>query len=131
MGMPAAKQTDKIIAVDTHITMVPSGPTLVPVPLPYPFNGIIDAKVSSDVFVNSLPAATVGSKGTNTPPHIPMGASFQKPPSNIGEIIMGSVTVSINGKRAARAGDTAKTCNDPTDLPVGVVVAVSNVMIGG
>jgi uncharacterized Zn-binding protein involved in type VI secretion len=39
--------------------------------------------------------------------------------------------VTINGKAAARAGDTAETCNDPTDLPVGTVLAVSTVMIGG
>jgi uncharacterized Zn-binding protein involved in type VI secretion len=41
------------------------------------------------------------------------------------------MTVTINGKAAARAGDTAKTCNDPTDLPVGVVVAAGLVTIGG
>jgi hypothetical protein len=30
----------------------------------------------------------------------------------------------------ARAGDSATTCNDPVDLPVGVVVAVSTVQAG-
>jgi len=39
--------------------------------------------------------------------------------------------VNINGKPAARLGDTALTCNDPADQPVGQVVAVSTVMIGG
>jgi len=39
--------------------------------------------------------------------------------------------VLINGKGAARTGDTARTCNDPVDLPVGTVVAASTVDIGG
>ncbi|HTX44413.1 MAG TPA: PAAR domain-containing protein [Methanocella sp.] len=43
----------------------------------------------------------------------------------------GSATVFINKKPAARAGDTANTCNDPTGVaPVGKVVAVSQIMIG-
>jgi uncharacterized Zn-binding protein involved in type VI secretion len=36
----------------------------------------------------------------------------------------------INGKPAARAGDTAITCNDPEDLPIGKVEAVGTVNIG-
>jgi uncharacterized Zn-binding protein involved in type VI secretion len=54
-----------------------------------------------------------------------------KPPSNRATIIKGSATVFINGKLAARSGDTAMTCNDPVDAPVGTVVAVGTVMIGG
>jgi uncharacterized Zn-binding protein involved in type VI secretion len=37
----------------------------------------------------------------------------------------------INGKPAARNGDTAMTCNDPSDLPAGTIIAVSTVNIGG
>lgn len=130
MGQPAAKQGDQITAVDTHIVMIPSPGGPVPTPLPHPFNGIIDGSLSSDVKIMGMPAATVGSTATNTPPHIPQGGSFQTPPSNRGEIIMGSPTVLINGKQAARNGDTAKTCNDPADLPVGTIIAVGTVMIG-
>ena len=43
---------------------------------------------------------------------------------------MGSATVKINGKKAARNGDTAETCNDPSDLPAGTVIASGTVMIG-
>jgi len=53
------------------------------------------------------------------------------PPTNQGEVISGSTTVLINGKAAARAGDTAQTCNDPVPMPVGTVVATSTVLIGG
>ncbi len=35
----------------------------------------------------------------------------------------------IHSKPAARTGDTALTCNDPADLPVGTVIAVGTVMI--
>jgi len=131
MGQPAAKQGDTIVGTDTHITMVPSPGGPVPTPGPYPFNGIIDGGTSSDVKICGMPAATVGSTATNTPPHIPIGGPFQAPPTNKGNIIMGSATVFINKKPAARNGDTANTCNDPAGTaPVGTVVAVCNVFIG-
>jgi uncharacterized Zn-binding protein involved in type VI secretion len=78
------------------------------------------------------PAATVGSTATNSPGHVvPPPADFVTPPKNQGRVQLGSATVKINGKPAARHGDTAMTCNDPTDLPVGtVVVASSTVTIG-
>ncbi len=133
MGQPAAKQGDQITAVDTHIVMVPAPPgPPVPTPLPHPFSGIINGNLSSDVKIMGRPAATVGSTADNTPPHIPTppGVSFQKPPANKATIQMGSMTVKINGKAAARNGDTAMTCNDPADMPVGTVIAVGTVMIG-
>lgn len=129
MGQPAAKQGDQIVAVDTHIVMIPGSPP-VPTPLPHPFAGLLDDALSSDVNIAGMPAATQGSKASNTPPHIPQGGPFQSPPSDTGEVLTGSATVMINGKPAARAGDTALTCNDPADLPVGTVVAAGTVFIG-
>lgn len=132
MGQPAAKQGDKIIATDTHIVMIPAPPgSPVPTPLPHPFTGMIDGNLSSDVKMMGMPAATVDSTATNIPPHIPQGGPFQKPPANKATIKMGSATVKINGKMAARNGDQAMTCNDPADLPAGTVVAVGTVFIGG
>ncbi len=131
MGQPAAKQGDKIVGVDTHIIMVPSPGGPVPTPIPHPFNGIINGGLSTNVKIMGMPAATVNSTATNTPPHIPQGGPFQKPPTNQGRVIMGSMTVKINGQPAARNGDKAMTCNDPVDAPVGTVVAVGTVMIGG
>jgi uncharacterized Zn-binding protein involved in type VI secretion len=132
VGQPAAKKGDQVVAVDTHIVMVPAGPTMVPTPLPHPFAGIIGGGLSSDVKIMGMAAATVDSTADNTPPHIPTppGVSFQKPPSNKATIKMGSATVKINGKAAARNGDTAETCNDPADMPAGTVIAVGTVMIG-
>ncbi|MBW4643010.1 MAG: hypothetical protein KME23_08460 [Goleter apudmare HA4340-LM2] len=132
MPQPAAKQGDQIFAIDTHIVMVPAGPSLVPTPLPHPFTGIINSNLSSDVNIMGKPAATVDSTADNTPPHIPTppGTTFQNPPANKGTIKIGSPTVKINGKMAARNGDIASTCNDPSDLPVGQVIAVGTVFIG-
>jgi len=133
MGQPAAKKGDQVMAVDTHIVMVPAPPgPPVPTPLPHPFAGVISDGLSSDVNIMGMPAATVDSTADNTPQHIatPPGTSFQAPPSNKATIKMGSPTVKINGKMAARNGDTAETCNDPSNLPVGTVIAVGTVMIG-
>ena len=69
---------------------------------------------------------------TNTPPHVPANpaAPFQKPPANKGTVQAGSATVKINGKPAARNGDSVMTCNDPADQPVGKIIAVGTVTIG-
>ena len=130
MGQPAAKQGDRITATDTHIVLLPSGTGTVPTPLPHPFSGIIDGNLSVDVKIASMPAATVDSTATNTPPHLPQGGPFQVPPRNKGTITMGSATVKINGKPTARNGDTASTCNDPSDMPAGTVMATGTVLIG-
>src|SRR5260370_16059452 len=119
MGLPAAKQGDQIVAMDIHIILALPAP---PVPTPHPFTGILDGQLSSDVKIMGMAAAVQGSTASNTPPHIPIGGAFQAPPRNQGEIVTGSATVMINGKPAARATDTAKTCNDPVDLPSGQVI---------
>jgi uncharacterized Zn-binding protein involved in type VI secretion len=131
MGQPAAKQGDTIVAVDIHIIMIPTPGGPVPTPLPHPFNGMINGGLSANVKIGGMPAATLGSTADNLPPHIPQGGPFQRPPTNKATIIKGSATVMINKKPAARMGDTAMTCNDPADLPVGNVIAVGTVLIGG
>src|SRR5207253_11294341 len=129
---PAAKQGDKVVAIDTHIVMVQAGPSQVPTPLPHPFAGVISDGLSQDVKIMGMPAATVGSTADNLPPHMPSppGTTFQKSPSNKATIQIGSPTVMINGKQAARSGDAAMTCNDPADMPAGMVVAAGSVLIG-
>ncbi len=132
MTHPAAKQGDQITAMDTHIVIVPGTPPS-PTPLPHPFTGIINGNLSGDVNIMGLPAATVDSTADNVPPHIPTppGTAFQNPPANKATIRVGSRTVNINGKPAARNADRADTCNDPTDQPIGTVMAAGTVFIGG
>jgi uncharacterized Zn-binding protein involved in type VI secretion len=128
MGLPAAKQGDTVVATDMHMVQPP--PPATPVLLPHPFAGVFDGGLSSDVRIMGRPAATQDSTATNSPPHVPSGGSFVKPPSNRATVTLGSPTVSINGKPAARNGDPAMTCNDPSDLPVGTVTATGTVLIG-
>lgn len=128
---PGAKKQDQVVAIDTHIVMIPSPSGSVPTPLPHPFTGQLDGGLSGDVEIEGMAAAVEGSTATNTPAHIPQGGPFQSPPSDSATIDTGSGSVFINGKAAARMGDTAKTCNDPSDLPAGTVIAVGTVMIGG
>jgi len=130
MGKPAAKQGDKIIATDIHILMVPTPGGPVPTPTPMPFQGTLMSGLSTDVFIEGKPAATVNSVAINQPVHIPAAGPFQKPPTNQGKIMVGSTGVFINGKPAARQGDMAMTCNDPADMPIGQVMAVGTVLIG-
>ncbi|HUW66770.1 MAG TPA: PAAR domain-containing protein [Candidatus Nanoarchaeia archaeon] len=131
MGMPAAKHGDQVIATDIHIVLIQAPPSPpIPVPVPHSFTGIIDGNLSQNVLIEGMPAATVDSTATNQPSHIPQGGPFQKSPSNKATINMGSATVNINGKKAARNGDTAITCNDPSDMPIGKVIAAGIVLVG-
>ena len=132
MGKPIARADDQVIAVDTHIVMVPAVAPI-PTPLPHMFNGKLDGGLSTSVKANGRAVAVVGSTATNQPAHIPTppGVSFQKPPSNSGTVMLGSTNVLVQGKPVARAGDTALTCNDPANMPVGKIVAAGTVMVGG
>lgn len=133
MGQPLAKANDQVMATDIHIVMVPAGPAIVPTPLPHQFSGMLNGGLVATVKVSGQAAAVVGSTADNQPPHIPTppGTSFQKPPANKGTVQVGSSTVRIGGKQAARNSDIVMTCNDPADLPVGQIVAAGTVMVGG
>ena len=128
--MPAAKKDDEITATDVHFIQPP--PTAPVTSVKHPFKGRIKGNLSPNVNIMGKPAATVKSTATNMPAHQPIGGTFVKAPgpANRGTIIAGSATVFISGKPAARSGDTAITCNDPVDLPVGKVVAKGSVFIG-
>jgi uncharacterized Zn-binding protein involved in type VI secretion len=130
MGRPAARQGDKVIGVDLHLVVVPG---VGPVSLPHPFSGTITSATVSSVTIAGAPAATVGSVATNSPAHIPTppGTSFVRPPANRGEVSVGSTSVTIGGKAAARLGDPVRTCNDPADADTSAITSgVTTVTIG-
>ena len=131
MGMPAAKQGDRVTAIDFHLIQPPGAPPPPPVPVPHPFSGVLLQQLSTNVRIMGRAAATVGSVAINTPPHIPLGGMFVNPPTNRATIRFGSTSVRINGKAAARTGDAAETCADPMPNPGGRVVAAGTVRIGG
>lgn len=130
MGNPAAKFGDSIVcSSDIHIVLVPAPPGApIPTPQPFPFNGKITLNCCPTVRINGRPAAVVGSMASNLPPHIPTTGPFQVPPTNLGRIVLGSFTVRINGKMAARGQDFCETCHDippagPQAPPPQVVVS--------
>lgn len=125
----AAKMNDQVVGTDTHIILMPTPGGTVPTPLPHPFAGTITGGCSTDVYIDGQPAAVVGSTATNKPAHIPQGGSFQTPPTNSGTVAMGSTSVLINNKAAARVGDTVNTCNDPSPAPTSKIVGTSTVQI--
>lgn len=131
MGMPAAKQGDRVTAVDTHL-IKPPPPPAPPTPVPHQFSGILTQQLSTNVRIMGQAAATVGSVALNSPPHFPQAPGiFVNPPTNRGTIRAGSASVKINGQGAARAGDRAETCADPMPNQGGQVVASGSVRIGG
>jgi uncharacterized Zn-binding protein involved in type VI secretion len=64
-------------------------------------DGVISSSCAGTVFINGLPAAVVGSMDSD---HAPYG--IPHPPHVPNPIISGSTTVSIEGKAAARQGDS-------------------------
>lgn len=131
MGQPAARQNDVVFGLDIHIVMIPTPGGEVPTPLPHPFAGKITGGCSSNVKIEGQPAAVVGSEVKADVNHIPMGGRFQKNPNNQGKVKFGSFTVKINGKQAARMGDSVETCNDPAPLPSCTILkGATRVMIG-
>jgi len=119
----AAKLGDKVVAVDTHIALVPSPGGPVPTPVPTPFSGKLMEALSKTVMVDNMPVALEQSVALNTQPHVPTAGPFQTPPKNRGTVKTASNTVFVEGKGIARDGDVAATCNDPQEAPVGVVRA--------
>ena len=130
MGVPGAKKGDRVVGVDTHIVMIPSPAGPVPTPMPMPFMGQLDDALCNAVCIDDQAAAVEGSKASNSPQHIPAGGPFQAPPSNKATVQQGSSTVFFENKAAARMGDPAMTCNDPSDAPNGTVIAAGTVFVG-
>ncbi|WP_410598348.1 PAAR domain-containing protein [Amycolatopsis sp. lyj-90] len=130
MGRAAAKMGDLVTGTDTHVVMVPSAGGPVPTPTQLPFAGKITLGCSTDVLIGGQPAAVVGSVAINTPPHVPTGGIFQRPPDNRGTVLAGSPLVLVNGKPLARDGDQVLDCNDPAPAPTGTVVAIGTVLAG-
>jgi uncharacterized Zn-binding protein involved in type VI secretion len=130
MSAPIAKSGDRIVAIDTHVVLVPSPNGSVPTPTPLPFDGKLSGELAASVLIANKAAAVRGSTAQNAPAHAAPGGPFQSPPSNKGSVHQGSATVLFENKAVARLGDPAMTCNDPQDVPGGTVVAEGKVLAG-
>lgn len=130
MTPSAARMNDPVSGMDIPIVLIPSPGGPVPTPLPHPYLGTVSAQTSTDVMINSQPAALQDSTTMLSSPHIPAGGPFQRPPTGLGTIMTGSLTVLVNGRPLARQGDPVRTCNDPVDQPVSSITAGSpNVVV--
>ncbi len=113
--MPAAKHFDPVVGIDIHIIQ-PPGP-VPPVPVPHPFIGIIMDPmdyipiVGATVKINGLPRGLAGTQGIATPPHIPIGGVFVKPPANECEIFMGVATINCDGDALSHFGLPVLSCH--------------------
>jgi RHS repeat-associated protein len=112
--IPAAKHFDPVIGVDVHLVQ-PPGP-VPPIPVPHPFVGFLFDPfdylpvIGATVFVNGLPRAIAGTVGRAGPFHVPIGGAFVIPPGNMGEMFMGSSSVTMDGEAASHGMLPVLTC---------------------
>jgi uncharacterized Zn-binding protein involved in type VI secretion len=128
VGAPAIVMGDQITGM-CSIHMIPNPATGAPQPSPpLPFSAPLTMALATKTMIGGKAAAVVGSQGLNTPPHIALHPSdpYMAPPMEIGQIVMGSATVLIEGKGAATAQSTCTCCVEPGTL----VPSVATVMIG-
>lgn len=115
-GKQMAAQNDRVMGMDVHIMVIPSGPSTTTAPLPHPFMGKLDDGLSDDVSIGDKKAALKGSKAKHDDSmhmQLPGTIKFQNNPKKEGEVTGGtSPTVKINGKETAVIGSLVTTCND-------------------
>ena len=115
-GKQIAVEGDKVIGMDTHIMVVPSGNGTATVPLPHPFIGKLKDKLSKDVKIKDKSCATkdsVAEHDDSMHMQLPGTIKFQNNPEKKGKVSGGtSSKVKINGKEAAVIGSQVTTCND-------------------
>ena len=115
-GKQMAAQDDRVMGMDVHIMVIPSGPSTTTAPLPHPFMGKLDDGLSDDVSIGGKKAALKGSKARHDDSmhmQLPGTIKFQNNPKKEGEVTGGtSPTVKINGKETAVIGSLVTTCND-------------------
>jgi uncharacterized Zn-binding protein involved in type VI secretion len=115
-GKQLAAQDDKVLGFDIHQMVVPSGSGTAIVPLPHPYLGKLNDKLSDDVSLGSRHCALEGSESKHDDAmhlQLPGTLSFQKNPDKKGAVTGGTADkLTINGKAAALIGSTVTTCND-------------------
>ena len=129
MGTPAAVMGDRITGT-CAIHLIP-GAMGAPQPgPPMPFSAPLLTGLATKVMISNKPAAVAGASGYNTPPHVGLHPSdpFMVPTMQEGRITVGSTSVMIEGKPAAKTGSTCMIC---AGMPGQLTGTASTVMIGG
>lgn len=128
MGEPAAVMGDRVTGTCAgHTVPAPSGnPTPAP---PLPFVAPLQSDLASSVLIRGKPAAVVGSRGVNTPPHAGLHPSdpHLAPAAQAGTVVGGSASVLFESKPAAKTGSACTLCLGPGTLTGSAVT----VLIGG
>ena len=131
MGVPAGILGDKIVGMcPAHMMVGPMGAPVKSPPLP--FAAPVMLQTATKVFIMNKLALVVGSKGFNTPPHVPPAIHPSDPSMTpimqFGIVLVGSPKVLIEGKPAAKMGSKASLC---AGLPQGTLMATgAKVLIG-
>ena len=137
MAEQAAKDGDQIISDGTSKVWVqqPGGPPPNPISVAFKYEGPIDGGLSSDVLIMGKQAAVLDSTASNsTPPDqqvavTSQGAIITAPIDNTGTITTGSSSVLINGNKAGRNGDKAKTWDYGTPPAPGTAQEIENASV--
>ncbi|MFO0692445.1 MAG: PAAR domain-containing protein [Polyangiales bacterium] len=113
--MTAAKHTDPIVGMDMHLIQPP--PPAPPMMVPIPVAGMVMDPAdyqpgACTVYVNGLPRARAGNVCMLSPPHIPIGGMFVKPPLSEAELYQGSSTVTADGEAMSAMGHQVLGCHD-------------------
>jgi uncharacterized Zn-binding protein involved in type VI secretion len=129
MGAPAAVMGDQISAI-CPIHLIPNPATGIPQPSPpLPFSAPITIGTVPTVLIGGQPAAVEGSSGLNMPPHVGLFPAdpYMLPPTQIGQVAMGSTSVLIGGMGAASAASQCTVCGG---LPGTLAATGATVLIG-
>ena len=127
MAKAAATKGDKVKGdpTTTHDWTTQGGSAM---SLACSFEASINGATSANVFINSKQAATVDSVAdAGSPPETAVDSSAQPAAVAKAKISGGSGTVTINGKGAARDGDSASACKSKGTVSVS---GTANVLIG-
>ena len=112
MGTPAAVLGDQINAT-CAIHQIPNPATGAPQPAPpLPFSAPVTIGTVATVLIGGKPTTVAGSSGLNTPPHVGLYPAdpYMVPATQIGQVVVGSVTVLIGGQGAATQSSQCTVC---------------------
>lgn len=126
MGQPAVVMGDAIRGT-CAVHQIPS-PSGAPMPAgPLPFSAPLTQALATTVTIGGKPAAVAGSSGLNQPPHVGLHASdpFLAPPTQRGQVVVGSATVFFDGQPAAYTGCTVSICAQVPGTLTGTATTVT------